>query len=60
MWLIEISGVQNCFQNFDRTPLSGEINVFDFFPMCHRIYLYVIHVPLFDLELPFTIKKSAM
>ena len=58
-WLIEISGVQNCCQNFDSTPQAGEINVFVFFPMRHRIYLYVIHVPLYELEFPFTIKKSA-
>ena len=36
-------------------PQAGKINV----PMCHRIYLYVIHVPLCELEFPFTIKKSA-
>ena len=40
-WLFEISGVQNCFQNFDSTlpawvgggghPQAGEINVFGFF-----------------------------
>ena len=48
-WLIEISEVENCFQNFDGTPQAGEINVFVFFPMRHRICLYVIHVPLCEL-----------
>ena len=51
-------GVQNCYQNFDSNPKSGEINVFVFFPMRHKTYLYVIHVPLRELELPYTIKKS--
>ena len=54
-WLIEISGVQNCFQNFD----SRRNKRFGLSPMCHRIYLYVIHVSLCELEFPFTIKKSS-
>ena len=57
-WLIEVSGVQNCFQNFDSNPQAGEINVFVFFPMLYRINLYLLHVPLCELEFPFTIKKS--
>ena len=59
-WLIEISGVQNSFYNFDTTPQSGEITVFGFFPMRHRTYLYIIHDPLCELEFSFTIKKSSM
>ena len=58
-WSIEISGAQNCFQNFDSTSQSGEIVNFNgfikikvlifkkLFPLC------AIEFPLYELMCPY-------